>query len=91
MASNGYGMLHHNGNIYAAHRLSLGLTGIELGELWALHHCDNRKCVNPDHLYAGTVVDNVHDAVERGRLPTGADHPSARRKAVNMGGQHNGR
>ena len=33
-----------------------------------LHHCDNRGCVRPSHLYVGTNFDNALDAVERGRL-----------------------
>jgi hypothetical protein len=35
--------------------------------LWILHHCDNPPCVNPAHLYPGTVVENTRDAVTRGR------------------------
>jgi hypothetical protein len=34
-----------------------------------LHHCDNRLCVRPDHLYAGTQAQNVRDMVARGRHP----------------------
>lgn len=51
-----------------AHRVSWSLThgGIEDG-MWVLHHCDNRKCVNPDHLYLGDVKDNSRDMVVRGR------------------------
>ncbi len=34
-----------------------------------LHHCDNKLCVNPDHLYLGSQTQNVKDAVKRGRFP----------------------
>lgn len=32
-----------------------------------LHTCDNNKCVNPEHLYIGSQLDNIRDRVDRGR------------------------
>ena len=42
-------------------------TGKKLGELLALHGCDNPPCCNPKHLFSGTHLDNSDDKIGKGR------------------------
>lgn len=68
----GYGQLQVNGKSVRAHRFSWELhNGLIPEGLWVLHKCDVCNCVNPAHLYLGTRVENIRDAMERNRLPTG--------------------
>lgn len=56
-----------------AHRVSwLLCNGPIPDDKQVLHHCDNKLCVNPDHLYLGTRIDNMRDALERGQKLIGS-------------------
>lgn len=62
---------HFNvGNRYArAHRFAYEATYGPIPDgLVICHRCDNPRCVRPDHLFAGTVRDNMHDCRAKGRL-----------------------
>lgn len=65
----GYGQFRADGRSQLAHRYSLSRKlGRDIGEgMLACHSCDTALCVNPDHLYEGTRLDNAADAVIRGQ------------------------
>ena len=68
--SDGYGKLKIAGKTVRAHRAYyMDYVGPIPDELWVLHRCDNPMCVNPEHLYVGTQLDNERDKDIRGRRP----------------------
>lgn len=76
----GYGQMRANGRAVVAHRLSYQLFNgpIPSDRPMILHSCDNRACVNPAHLEAGTHTQNMADAVARNRFKRGEDVPHAK-------------
>jgi hypothetical protein len=67
--SSGYGAVRFNGKKISVHRLSyIKIHGDIPDNYLICHHCDNRMCFNPHHLFSGTSQDNVDDMMSKGRL-----------------------
>ena len=69
----GYGHVGWNGKMFKAHRVAYaaanGLTEADLAAVEeVMHECDNKRCIRPEHLRAGTHAENMQDAGARGRI-----------------------
>lgn len=67
-----------------AHRVSWMIFKGEIPKnLLVLHKCDNKICVNPEHLFLGTGQDNINDMISKGRAKLsfpGSKSPQAKLK-----------
>ena len=79
LSHNGYGLfgIYQAGKVkgWRAHRYAWTITNGPIPEgLNVLHHCDNRRCCNPKHLFIGTQKENIHDRDAKGRTANGEQH-----------------
>jgi hypothetical protein len=70
--SNGYGRIRFAGKTDYVHRAMYQEAKGEIADkMDVCHRCDNRICANPDHLFLGTRLENMRDAVAKGRQAKG--------------------
>lgn len=66
--TNGYGAIQANGEKRGAHRVAYELFVGEIPcGMFVCHKCDNKRCVNPEHLFVGSAKDNAQDRAKKGR------------------------
>ncbi len=87
----GYGRFRIGGKICRAHRIAWELVYGTIPEgIFVLHKCDNRVCVNPEHLFLGSHNDNMKDMVKKNRQATGMQsghytHPERTARGIRSG------
>ena len=63
----GYGQFRYNGKMHITSRLSFQMHKGQITKACVCHTCDTPSCVNPEHLFEGSHLDNARDKIAKGR------------------------
>jgi hypothetical protein len=74
----GYGKINIAGRYVQTHRAAWAEFKGDPGSLYVCHHCDTPACLNPEHLFLGTHLDNMSDMVQKDRHSKGPSLPQAK-------------
>ena len=84
----GYGRFKLDGRYVGAHRFAYERSVGPISDgMHVCHHCDNPRCVRPEHLFVGTASDNAQDRQRKGRsgfqrqpelVKSGVEHHAAK-------------
>lgn len=79
IGSHGYGTVNLDGKLITTHRAAYLVAHGSIPDGGHVRHkCDNRWCINEEHLELGSHADNMRDSHERGRAAIGSRHGNAK-------------
>ena len=82
----GYGIMAFGGKSELSHRVSYRLFKGKIPDgLCVCHSCDNRKCVNPEHLWLGSLQENIQDRQDKKRQMRGEISPRTTLSNIDAG------
>lgn len=85
LSNKGYGFFIFRGKRLSSHRVSYEIHNGKIPEgLFVCHTCDVRKCINPKHLFLGTLQDNRADCVSKSRHGFGEKHGRSKLKSKDI-------